>query len=752
MSRGVQSFFADMAWNGVVLCDGCSSTEPVFLESFHRLLGRRLEDAVFLETFVSNLTLALETYFDSADGALDTIYAATLSTGDRQSVVQFTGRLLSGVSLGDSPPDVSIFNDSEQGLVEGGANPDTGDGTNPDSNAEEGRESSSNNNNVFDQNDTLDSEKNATSEIDQESLLCATENGETFSYENGRVNLMIENVPLKLMDFADVNNREMMEKHFTSAYNSVSGMCEGDFQRIVHNATLLDFTFGTRGDGAQYLDTNWKATVSCSGCNPKEPLFLGHQVSSSRALQMDVSSMLGKFSSELGRLLDVAFHLASEVPADDWQRLVVFFVQTLSSDGTEVMQSTGYHPQFYLNSGAGASRPRPTGNGPSQAGANDDMNTTLILEGCLKDLVVVDVNGDNMLSSMEYVKFVHRIFSQLDSSADMQQIQKDMPSFESLPLDLQEGFSRFSEGGTIQIYGDKKQEDVPADQKNFLLGFCSITVSVTSAVISSQHSDDASGTSGSTTGPTEPFTTTAPSSISPTAAATSTPTSSPSNVALKPTDTTTYPSVTPLPAQTSVPSWSTMLPTPSPTTSFAAFATVNPLNPEVDMLFQLKFYIDYGDFVDRAATSLEIEGLRLALEAFFYDLIAREYEDSPETELINHDLIVIEAKYTPNPIEHRYSHSIKFASNFTFTGVNPPVKNLFEVYDQMSLQELTEKGVWAAKPRHGVFFYTAGILWTNGGSTTSNKDARNKAYDTKRSGAYLELPQQDAVSGNLPGS
>lgn len=766
-------FFADMDWTAFVRCDGCSSVEPVFLSSFRRLRGRQLfEDAAFLESFVSNLTIELETYYQNEDGALDTIYAASLDTSDMQTVVQFTGQRPTGASLVESPA-ANIF---DQKPPDQGSSAGPNEGEDAGNNAEQNNpefSDSGNGANIFDQNH---SPGNATAIADQESQLCELGPGETMTKEQGRVNILIENVSPQLLNLDDAGTRAALEDAFRKSYNTVSGQCEGDPKRIVEEASLISYNFGSRGDGANYVETSWKTSLSCSGCNPKEPLFLGgNQLSSAaRALQLDVSSMLGQFSSEFSLALDTTIRAASGISTEDWQPITIFYIETLSSDGAEVMQSTGYHPQFYSSSGAGASRPKPSGGNNNPTVEDEDIET------CKKALVLEDSNSDNLLNQMEYVGFVHRLIDHQNASVDMHQIRMSLNSYDSLPFSLQEGFDTFSEGGEIPIYGDK-QQDAPVEQQSFLFGFCVFALNETALLSKSEFSQDqssttdvaaptpvpttASSTSSSYVPSTSTSTTTAsedatlsPSESNPYEEDSDTYTSSPS--AYGPNTSGSHDGTTPsaaVPTTTLSPSTAlTLSPTTAPTTAaaagplgkpptYAAFATVSPLSPVQKLEYTLKFYINYDGFVDREPTDVEYEGLRVSLEAFFFKLIEREYEASPETDLKSHDLTLREPTYIPNSTEDRYSHSLQFESDFAFTGVNPPVEDLYNIFDQMSLEELTAEAVFAAKPRHGIFFYTAGILWTNNvdsGSSSTRSATKSKDYTVKRSGVSLEPSQK----------
>ena len=428
-TEGREITFADMALTATVTCDGCSDPEPLFLESYQRrsyLRHRQLEAEIFFELFVNELSEEMDVQYGTPAAPLDIFYAATLSTvGDDDTVVESIGQALAGRPLQNS----------------------------------NGGQASS----------------NISVDMSEEIPLCETSSGESVSYEDGQVNILIENMPPELYDWAATEKRELVESQFKASYNSISGMCEGMFERIVHNATLLNYTFAIRGDGVPYIDTTWEATASCSGCNPKEPLFMassGSQQASSnnrdRKLQMDLNSMLGQFASHFSEALDTLLHgmVTNDDLSDDWKRIDIFYLTSLSSDGSEVVQSTGYHPLYYKQVGNSVGRPN------SDAEDGDSENSIQIVDQCLKDLVLEDSNFDNMLDKTEYVRFVRRIVGQLDSTVNMHELQKNVASFESLPINVQENFHFFALGGEIPIHGDKLQMDVPTEQEQFLENFC----------------------------------------------------------------------------------------------------------------------------------------------------------------------------------------------------------------------------------------------------------------------------------------
>ena len=130
------------------------------------------------------------------------------------------------------------------------------------------------------------------------------------------------------------------------------------------------------------------------------------------------------------------------------------------------------------------------------------------------------------------------------------------------------------------------------------------------------------------------------------------------------------------------------------------------------MAYKIKFYIDYEGFVDREPTPEEYEGLRTSLEAYFFRLISGYYANSTNYVVTGHKLSLVKKEYIPNPTEDRYTHCLYFVSDFTFAGATPAAKEIFLVYDDMSLQQMTDEAIWTAEPQGGLFFATSGILWT----------------------------------------
>jgi hypothetical protein len=781
--------YADTNWTSEVLCDGCKEPEPLFLQSYQRRL-RQLQGSVFLKQFVANMTGEMNDLLGNGADKLDTFYGATLSTRNTNVVIESVGQRNSG----GTPVDEGFKWENPKVLNPNGSIGENGS------------------NNIFDQTNSSSAPNSTAGEdagenVDGNTPPCVTSNGESISYEKGRVNLMIENVPPDLVDFADTKNTEMMEAVFKDAYNSASGMCEGDFQRIVHNATLLTWSFSERGDGVPYVETKWIVNVSCSGCNPREPLFLksssSDAASSSRRLQMDLSSLLGEFSTQFSSDFNDALKqmvLAEDPEAEGQTRMTVFYIESLSSDGSQSMLSTGYHPQFYLNIGGGIARPvrpeRPQeGSSWSESSPPTEWNITELMTACLKDLVIVDSNYNNLLERQEYVKYIHRYAQQIFPEIDIQLLQRDFHSFDRLPSDLQENFNMFSEGGTIRIYGDKKQAGAPIEQEHFLQNFCNGTAdliwfdvtytgpavesTLSPTSVSPSMSPTASEVGGGvlvtlplskpTTAPTRmpslatllptsppslaiPIVETAvPSMVptSPSSSETSAPTplvvvtaapSSPNTTYLSVTNassnTTAMPTATSLPTVVNITSTPTAAPTIPQSTVSPTIRTIRPTPAPLSvhaMLYSIKFYIDYEGFLDREPSPEEYEGLRASLEDYFFQLIDSHYKNSTEYKLTGHALALVQRDYIPNPIEDRYTQSLNFVSDFTFAGAEPSAAEIFDVFQYMSLQTLTDQAVWTAEPKEGIFYATSGILWTTDADYgQDNKNQTRRASEILR--------------------
>lgn len=79
-----------------------------------------------------------------------------------------------------------------------------------------------------------------------------------------------------MIQFATVEEVEAkkpaLEDLFVYAYNNVSGMCDGLFDRILQNATLEEAEDVSFND-TQVVLTKWNAFVNCDGCPEFEPLF-----------------------------------------------------------------------------------------------------------------------------------------------------------------------------------------------------------------------------------------------------------------------------------------------------------------------------------------------------------------------------------------------------------------------------------------------------------------------------------------------
>lgn len=93
--------------------------------------------------------------------------------------------------------------------------------------------------------------------------------GELSVAKQGRVNLIFDNLPTDLLR----RERRTIEDLFVNSYNQVSGMCDGLFERVLLDSTMVDWR-DVSGEGA-LTTTSWTAFVNCSGCPDAEPLFVG---------------------------------------------------------------------------------------------------------------------------------------------------------------------------------------------------------------------------------------------------------------------------------------------------------------------------------------------------------------------------------------------------------------------------------------------------------------------------------------------
>merc|ERR1712216_411422 len=70
------------------------------------------------------------------------------------------------------------------------------------------------------------------------------------------------------------SKKTLIEELFRYSYNEVSGMCDGDeYQRVLHNATVTDWTYSANVSTSSYTWTNWVSIISCIDCSDTDPLF-----------------------------------------------------------------------------------------------------------------------------------------------------------------------------------------------------------------------------------------------------------------------------------------------------------------------------------------------------------------------------------------------------------------------------------------------------------------------------------------------
>ncbi|CAB9515532.1 laminin G sub domain 2 [Seminavis robusta] len=91
--------------------------------------------------------------------------------------------------------------------------------------------------------------------------------GEHAERKQGRLSLIFENVPAAVLR----KERRTIQDVFLASYNNASGMCEGLFERIMVDATMVDWR--DVAPNAPMIATSWVCRVNCTGCPDNEPLF-----------------------------------------------------------------------------------------------------------------------------------------------------------------------------------------------------------------------------------------------------------------------------------------------------------------------------------------------------------------------------------------------------------------------------------------------------------------------------------------------
>jgi hypothetical protein len=69
------------------------------------------------------------------------------------------------------------------------------------------------------------------------------------------------------------NDTWTLESIFEDSYNDVVGGCNGKFERVLHDVSVVSWHPIDAGD-AVFATSFWKAIVSCIGCDDVEPLFM----------------------------------------------------------------------------------------------------------------------------------------------------------------------------------------------------------------------------------------------------------------------------------------------------------------------------------------------------------------------------------------------------------------------------------------------------------------------------------------------
>jgi len=94
--------------------------------------------------------------------------------------------------------------------------------------------------------------------------------------------------------------RDILEEAFMESYNELGFMCDGPFERIMHNVTLLPGHYlMTDAYGDTFAFTQWRAIISCIGCDDHEPLFWSGTDSPSGQIDVETESAIGLVGSNI---------------------------------------------------------------------------------------------------------------------------------------------------------------------------------------------------------------------------------------------------------------------------------------------------------------------------------------------------------------------------------------------------------------------------------------------------------------------
>ena len=95
-----------------------------------------------------------------------------------------------------------------------------------------------------------------------------------------------------------LNDTELsaVEAGFVDVYNSLSGGCNDIYQRFMQSAAITNQTLISFSNGTSYLDTQWNASVRCSGCEESSNPFFDDDTTDNfvRFLQTDASAEANK--------------------------------------------------------------------------------------------------------------------------------------------------------------------------------------------------------------------------------------------------------------------------------------------------------------------------------------------------------------------------------------------------------------------------------------------------------------------------
>ena len=297
---------------------------------------------------------------------------------------------------------------------------------------------------------------------------CATGKAPTdeTDFQEAKFELYIQNLVKDI-------NQTILAAVIQDVYNDISGMCEGQFQRVAHAVAIEDLVHKIVDNKDSFVGFNATVQLTCNGCQgEEEPMFIDYTETTeeTRRMLQESDALFEQFRGMMTNQLNVLIRnfRASEYyaegvslfetsdPSADYKDVDVVFGVTYGRSG-QVAQSIGHSPAASI---------------PSNIFDDEELmegeDAFVSKTDCQKALMDSYADTDAGLSSDEYFAFVQELFAVIDEGNWPQALG----SYADLPAELQVVFDKFSEDGAIPLNEPENGQRYAGAEFDFAKGLC----------------------------------------------------------------------------------------------------------------------------------------------------------------------------------------------------------------------------------------------------------------------------------------